>query len=128
MFIIILTEFIIFLGVSILFEQIRSFRFYNFVISSNKNPLDNCMACKERLAYQITKLVVFLPTFSFAPPSYHFDDINEQLKTPCNPFEKVVLKSTRLGLYVMSVIGNVFFDIIFIITVLTCEVRGCMAS
>ena len=70
-------ESIIFIAMTYIFNNIRNMKFYTWVLEHNKYTFDVWAQAKESFAYNVTKIVETMPTFSFAPTSLSLIHISE---------------------------------------------------
>lgn len=72
-------ESIIFIAMIYIFNNIRNMKFYTWVLKHNKYTFDVWAQAKESFAYNVTKIVESMPTFSFAPTSWDYYQMRKEV-------------------------------------------------
>lgn len=111
-------EIICLIILSILFNQIRSLRFYNWVISNNSYTFYEWAEFKEKIAYRITRLVYSIPSFSLGPSNFEYYNIEEEYRQAMSYGEKFLIGFHLLRMHIRSLLGNLFADSVILVTIL----------
>ena len=112
------TEAIIFIVMTYIFNNIRNMKFYTWVLEHNKYTFDVWAQAKESFAYNVTKIVETMPTFSFAPTSWDYYQMGNEWHNTYNIGEKFLICIGMTLLTIRGIVGNVLIDLVFIITFL----------
>lgn len=111
-------EFIIFIVITYVFNNIRYLNFYIWILNHNRYVFDVWATVKENFAYKVTKIVEAIPTFSFAPTRFDYDRMREGWKDTYNCGEKILICIGMIWLIIKGVVGNKLIDLVFVITFL----------
>ncbi len=117
-FVLIMFEIVIFACISALFKKIKSFKFYNWLLHLPKYPLSDFISLNEKIGYFFTKLVMEIPSFSFAPYDYEYWRIKDDKRSTNSHMEKFYLNILLFLLILRGIFGNVLFDMIILYTYL----------
>ena len=111
-------ESIIFIAMTYIFNNIRNMKFYTWVLEHNKYTFDVWAQAKESFAYNVTKIVETMPTFSFAPTSWDYYQMRKEWYNTYNIGEKFLICIGMTLLAIRGIVGNVLIDLVFVITFL----------
>lgn len=109
---------IIFIAMTYIFNNIRNMKFYTWVLEHNKYTFGVWAQAKESFAYNVTKIVETMPTFSFAPTSWDYYQMREEWYNTYNIGEKFLICIGMTLLAIRGIVGNVLIDLVFVITFL----------
>lgn len=114
-----LVEILFMVGVSIICNAIRRDGFYNVILEKNKSAIFSWVSVKEKIAYLVTKTVKEMPSFSFGALKCKVDKIEKEKQKKCKLSETLYYDLLLLCMYALTIIGNIFFDIILIVTIIS---------
>lgn len=107
-------ESIIFIAMTYIFNNIRNMKFYTWVLEHNKYTFDVWAQAKESFAYNVTKIVETMPTFSFAPTSWDYYQMRKEWYNTYNIGEKFLICIGMTLLAIRGIVGNVLIDLVSI--------------
>ena len=107
-----------FIAMTYIFNNIRNMKFYTWVLKHNKYTFDVWAQAKESFAYNVTKIVETMPTFSFAPTSWDYYQMRKEWYNTYNIGEKFLICIGMTLLAIRGIVGNVLIDLVFVITFL----------
>lgn len=117
--IIIIAELVVFALLSFLGKKIRTFQFYTAALRAIKCPIFCWASMIEGISYWVTNTVTHIPSFSIAPHDFEYWSLDGDDKNTATIVEKIIINLMRFILYLRSLFGNVLYDIILVITLLT---------
>lgn len=114
---IIAIEIVVFAIASIFSKKIRNYSFYYSILEHSKSSINSLISVKERAAYFLTKVVSDVPSFSFAPTNYDYWKYESERSYANTQFEKNVYRIISIKLLIQSIVGNIVYDLIIVMTV-----------